>query len=333
MILNNVHFEPYEDKARTVNIRFGDNSPDFPILRLDKDSYIVSAQIQSDINFDKFRVFHNLLIGKFCSLADSIKFMVGLNHDYESVTTGVCSFLKGMDIPMKIARKNQILLQNDVWIGSGATIMSGVVIHNGAVIACNAHVVKDVPPYAIVGGNPAKVIKYRFSEDQIEKLLKISWWDWSDKKLEKYRHYFFKSVNEFIDQFYEENSPEIPALNYNKTKPICLFFPDFDDSYPVTEHVIRNFCKCEDDIELMMYLNSGTKTEGYVQQIQRILKKLKSEDNNNIVLLIDQELDERSLFNIADFYITSRAQATVTRTCLADKYNVKICSGVDDPIF
>lgn len=333
MILNNVHFEPYENKSRTVNVRFGDSSPDFPILRLGKDSYIVSAQIQSGINFDKFRVSHNLLIGKFCSLADNIKFMIGLNHDYESITTGVCSFLKGMDASMKIASKNQILLQNDVWVGSGATIMSGVTIHNGAVVACNSHVVKDVPPYAIVGGNPAKVIKYRFGEDQIEKLLKISWWDWDDKRLEKYRHYFFKTVNEFTDRFYKESITEIPPLNYKKTKPICLFFPDFDDTYPITEHVIRNFCKCKDDIELLMYLDSDAKTKGYVQQIQQILKKLKCEDNSNIVLLIDQGLDERRLFNIADFYITSRAQASIKRTCLADEFNVKMCSGVDDPVF
>ncbi len=333
MFCNNIHFEPYENTARTVNLKFEEGFPEFPILRLDKNSYIVTAQIQSDINYDKLRVNHNLLIGKYCSLADSIKFMVGMNHDYESVSTGVCSIWKDMDMPFKIARKNQILLQNDIWVGSGVTIMSGVTIHNGAVIACNSHVVKDVPPYAIVGGNPAKIIKYRFSEDQIEKLLKISWWDWNDKKLEKYKNYFVKSVNEFTDRFYEENTPEIPALNYNKTKPICLFFPDLDDVYPITEHVIRNFCKCNDDIELLIYLNSDDKTQGYVQQIQQIMKKLKCEDNDNIVLLIDQVLDERSLFNIADFYVTSRTLATVKRTCLADEFNVKICSGVDDPIF
>lgn len=333
MIINNIHFEPYENHMRTVNVKIGNDLNNFPLLTIDSDSYIVSAQIQSDINFDESRVYHNLLIGKYCSLADNIKFMIGLNHDYNSVTTGVCSFCRGIDIPMKITRKNSIILQNDVWVGSGVTIMSGVTVHNGAVIACNAHVVKDVPPYAIVGGNPAKIIKYRFSEDQIEKLLKISWWYWSNKKLEKYKYYFSKSVDQFIEKFFEHESPEIPAINYKKTKPVCLFFPDFNCQYPITKHVINNYCKFSNDCELILYINQDSKSEEYEQQIEQILKSLNCENRDDIILLIDQDIDERSLFRISDFYITSRDEKTVMRTCYADQFNVKVLSGVDDPIF
>jgi virginiamycin A acetyltransferase len=71
--------------------------------------------------------------------------------------------------------KGNVIIGNDVWIGSNVTIMSGVTIGDGAVIANNSHVVKNVEPYTLVGGNPAKLIKYRFSKEQIEKLLKIKW--------------------------------------------------------------------------------------------------------------------------------------------------------------
>lgn len=332
MILNNIHFEPYENYTRNVNVKFKEDQ--FPILRVDRDSYIVSAQIQSGINFDESRICHNLLIGKYCSLADNLKFMIGLNHDYSSITTGVCSFLKNTNpMPMKIKRKNQILLQNDVWVGSGATVMSGVTIHNGAVIACNAHVVKDVPPYAIVGGNPAKIIKYRFSETQIEKLLKIAWWDWSEKKLEKNKHYFSKSIDEFIERFYEEANREPAVFNYEKTKPICLFFPDLDSEFPITEHVIRSFCNSGNDFELMLFLGSESGAAEYTRRISEILKKLGCENNDNIVLQIDPVAEEKSLFRLADYYITSRDMETIRRTCFADEFGVKTLSGVDDPIF
>lgn len=76
------------------------------------------------------------------------------------------------DSDTDFTQKGTIIIQNDVWIGSNVTIIPGVVIRNGAVIARNSHVVSDVPPYAIVGGNPAKVIGYRFSSEQIEKLQK-----------------------------------------------------------------------------------------------------------------------------------------------------------------
>jgi serine acetyltransferase len=79
--------------------------------------------------------------------------------------------------------KGDIVIENDVWIGAKSTIMSGVRIHNGAVVAANSNVTKDVPPFAVVGGNPAKIIKYRFNEEQIESLLKIAWWDWDEDKI------------------------------------------------------------------------------------------------------------------------------------------------------
>ena len=93
-----------------------------------------------------------------------------------------------------------ITIGNDVWIGQGCTIMSGVNIGTGAVIAAGSLVTKDVPEYAIVGGSPAKIIKYRFDGRTIDGLLNSKWWDLDPKELEKHSNLLFSnSINEFLD--------------------------------------------------------------------------------------------------------------------------------------
>jgi len=98
--------------------------------------------------------------------------------------------------------KGDIIIENDVWIGATATIMSGVKISNGAVVGAGSVVTKDVPPYAIVAGNPAKVVKYRFTEEQIEKLLSIAWWDWEEQKIRDNAMIMWSNnIDDFINKF------------------------------------------------------------------------------------------------------------------------------------
>ena len=94
--------------------------------------------------------------------------------------------------------KGTVVIGNDVWIGARATILSGVTVGDGAVIGAGALVAKDVPPYAIVGGVPARLIKYRFSSEIINELLEIKWWDWDSKKLTQNIDDFYLDVEEFI---------------------------------------------------------------------------------------------------------------------------------------
>ncbi|WP_094606117.1 2,3,4,5-tetrahydropyridine-2,6-dicarboxylate N-acetyltransferase [Sporomusa silvacetica DSM 10669] len=333
----NFNINPQKIKETSIVTVNYDNVQQFPLMVIGLDSYIVSSEIQSGINFDKEHLAHNLQIGKYCSLADKIKFMIGLNHDYKSITTGVCSFLDGAVRPWRIKQKNQIIIQSDVWIGSGATIMSGVTIRNGAVVAAGSHVTKDVPAYAIVGGNPAKIINYRFDEQQIKKLLKISWWNWDIKKLTDNKMFFSKSIDEFIDKFYEKSLHEqIMDLPYKQEKPICLFFPDFNENYPVTEYVVKSYCDHYGDngeVVLFMYLQSNN-VEEIINKINCILKKYNCDQNDNIVLLnINNLPNEKPLFKISDYYITTRAKETVLRTCYADEFGVEVLSGVDRPVF
>jgi virginiamycin A acetyltransferase len=131
-----------------------------------------------DYNMDK------LVIGKFCSIAAGVKFIMNsANHRAEAVTTYPFPiFENGWDQVIPEAeyweQRGDIIVGNDVWIGFEAVIMPGVNIGDGAIIGTRAVVTKDVPPYTIVGGVPAKKIRKRFSEEAIDKLLTIKWWNW-----------------------------------------------------------------------------------------------------------------------------------------------------------
>lgn len=337
MIMNNIHVEPQTVKqvSRMEAQIFGGGGKNFPILIIGTDSYIVQASIQSGLNFDVEAGVHNIQIGNYCSIADGVTFMVDLNHDYCSITTGVASFMKGINAPFKLPKKGQILIQNDVWIGHGTTIMSGVTIHNGAVVATGSVVTKDVPPYAIVGGNPAKIIKYRFTPEQIEALLKIAWWDWPLKKLQSCRRSFLKPVDAFIQEFLEK-VPPIAPIALVKEKPTYLFIPDFEDPYPVYEKVIRYYCKTFGDdpnIRLLIYLKDNPAViDRQINILNNIVSKYFS-GKGDIFVHVQNLKDERSIFSIADYFITTRSLDTVRWTCYADQCGVKVISGVDEPVF
>lgn len=150
-------------------------------------------------NFEKNVKYHfdfiddKLRIGKFCMIASNVKFIMnGANHLTKSLTTypfaifgnGWENAMDGKEYP----NKGDINIGNDVWIGYNATIMAGVTIGNGAIIATNSTIIKDVEPYSIVGGNPATEIKKRFSNNTINKLLELKWWNWNIEKITKNLH-------------------------------------------------------------------------------------------------------------------------------------------------
>lgn len=127
---------------------------------------------------------HGVQIGAFCSIARNVSIQED-NHNPQRMTTYILE-KNLLGIPMQenaVVSKGPIVIGNDVWIGGGAQIMSGVKIADGAIVASGAIVTKDVPPYAIVGGNPAKIIKYRFSERKIAELMEIQWWNWPVEKI------------------------------------------------------------------------------------------------------------------------------------------------------
>jgi virginiamycin A acetyltransferase len=131
-----------------------------------------------------------LVIGKFCALATGVAFIMnGANHAMMGFSTYPFNIFgqgweEGFDWgTIQAGIKGNTVVGNDVWIGQEATIMPGVTIGDGAIIAAKAVVTADVPPYAIVGGNPARIIRKRFADDVIAELLAIRWWDWDVEKI------------------------------------------------------------------------------------------------------------------------------------------------------
>lgn len=136
-----------------------------------------------------------LKIGKFCSIAPGLKIFLGGEHRTDWITTYPFPAMEFRSIWPEAQKikgypktKGNVIIGNDVWIGRDVTILSGVTIGDGAVIGANSLVAKDIEPYSIVGGNPAKLIKKRFDNKTINKLLKISWWDWPIKKIKQNIH-------------------------------------------------------------------------------------------------------------------------------------------------
>ncbi len=144
-------------------------------------------------------------IGKFCSIARQV--IIGVKgHNYDWVTTSPIITSKELGFienDVVEPQKEMPIIGNDVWIGMNSIIMRGVNRGHGAVIAAGSVVTSDVLPYSIVGGVPAKHIRYRFTEDQIQKLLTIKWWEWEEKKIMDNSHMFYK-IEDFILNHYKK---------------------------------------------------------------------------------------------------------------------------------
>lgn len=125
-------------------------------------------------------------LGKYCALGDDIR-MITSNHKVDDVILQY-ALLKRLGLEAKVDSRNGIEIGHNVWIGDRATILPGVTIGNSAIIAAGATVTKDVPAYAVVGGTPAKFIKSRFSEEEINAQEALQWWNWSMAEMKEKAH-------------------------------------------------------------------------------------------------------------------------------------------------
>ena len=163
--------QEFESPVRiTKRVRIGRN------VSIGRFTYIVSGRIYDDVK-----------IGRFCSIAENVV-IGGGNHPSNWLSTSTFCYsdmfkIKNNFIPFT---DNVItIIGNDVWIGAGTFIRKGITVGNGSIIGAGSVVVKDVPPYAIVAGNPANIIRHRFDEDTIERLLESKWWELNIDKLKK----------------------------------------------------------------------------------------------------------------------------------------------------
>jgi acetyltransferase-like isoleucine patch superfamily enzyme len=152
-------------------------------------------------------------IGKFCSIAPEVTIIPALGHvptyaedRHYRISTYPIAMLRNnwnpkWDLP---GDKNFVIVRNDVWIGTKAVLLPGVRIGDGAIIGAGAVVTHDIPPYAIATGIPAKVKGFRYSPAQIEKLLRIAWWNWELNKIEENIDFFYGDIDAFLKKFSEE---------------------------------------------------------------------------------------------------------------------------------
>lgn len=156
------------------------------------DDFDDPANFERNVRYHFDFIGDRLLIGRFCAIASGVQFIMnGANHETAPISTfpfgifgnGWEQVNEGAAPGGKYPYKGDTVIKNDVWLGYGATLMPGVTVGNGAVVAAKAVVTRDVPDYAIAGGNPARIIRMRFDDASIEHLLRLAWWDWDAAKI------------------------------------------------------------------------------------------------------------------------------------------------------
>ena len=192
----NTNIYPRTNDLQTIYLNAVIDNPDIKV----GDYTIYNDFVNDPVQFEKNNVLYHysingdrLIIGKFCSIACGAKFLFNsANHTLRSLSNYPFPIffeewqLDKRNITSAWDNKGDIVIGNDVWIGYEAVIMAGVHIGDGAIIASRAVVTKDVPPYTIVGGTPAKKIRMRFDEDTIAPLQELKWWDWNIDKIAQY---------------------------------------------------------------------------------------------------------------------------------------------------
>lgn len=165
---------------------------------IDRQNLIMSSIVGDRSYTGPWNMIFHCTIGKYCSISYGVT--IGApEHNYTRPSTHQFIYeprygLFEEDTIVREEKFNQpVSIGNDVWIGCNSTILRGVSVGNGAIVAANAVVTKDVPPYSIVAGVPARVIKYRFSQEIIDRLLSLQWWNWDDSRIKKNKIFFKKT--------------------------------------------------------------------------------------------------------------------------------------------
>lgn len=176
-------------------IRTNKENETIPMVRFNPDMVKVGKGSYGELNVVSFGDKTTLTIGNYVSISEDVTFLLDVEHYTDKVSTYPFRVKILHECQFEAFSKGDIVVDDDVWIGYGATIMSGVHIGKGAVIAAGAVVVKDVPPYSIVGGVPAKVIKYRFPEDIREKVGRLTFDQLTSDKIAKHIEELYQTVD------------------------------------------------------------------------------------------------------------------------------------------
>lgn len=304
------NFEP-----QTRNFPF-ELHPEHTLLTLGARSYLVSGESYHTTTAA------NILVGKYSSLAHNLAFYLGLNHNYHMVATYPFTYVLDGDVSGTHAasyNRHQIIIGSDVWIGGDVTIMSGVRIGSGAVIGAGAVIAKDVPPYAVVVGNPMRIIKYRFDAETIARLLRIKWWNWRQEDIERHIPQYKDDLPAFLERFdpgVQEEPPDAAAAAIRELRAdgtsVSYLIPDFEKelSYAVWPHVIDSFLAAytaEDKTALVVALPDREGVDAYAEMIARRI----AEAGESAPLIVTHDVQgdlpySRAALQASSAYITTR---------------------------
>lgn len=327
---------PLEDRARYLTFDLPDAYQGFRMGSIGKHSYI--GEVTFYYNFGHHCEITNLQIGRHCAMGLEIKMLFNRMHDHMSITTSSAPCL--LDRPWVTKRLGQIIIGHDVWVGNSVIFMPDIRVGNGAIVAVGSVVVNDVPAYSIVAGNPARILRYRYTQEQIQKLQQIRWWTWDDEKIEANRHFFSRPITEFIEEFWSPPKARPEKKERAETTKL-LFFADFDDPYPIWKKVIKEYLATftsKDPIILSLLLSDeGYSTElahveKFISSIKEKLEAPQGEYAEISLITSSPELNE-NFFADTDFFIANRSSSTMDCIQLCEDYAVKLLSGVDIPIF
>ena len=302
----------------------------------------------------------HILIGRFDSLGGNIKFFMGKNHIYREVVSTypfhvpwiystLRSYGKGYSKVATFKQKHhnnhwQIIIGHDVWIGEDVKIMGGVKIGSGAIIGANSVVAKDIPPYAIAVGNPARVVKYRFDLETIKKFMTIKWWYWDIEKVVANAP-LMNDVEKFLSQHYplaakqaETNLDRggIEIERYlEEGRNIYSFVVDFHAKQPIWKKIIEDFYHSEYPNAVLILLLTQETTKEDFEELKSFVKSagISGERIIHCVPFVGTEFISPYILKKSTHFITNREM--VSLYCLDNLYDtdVKIISGIDDGVF
>ena len=327
--------QSYTGSVRKINM---DGTKTNTIMTFGPGSYLAGASFDFELES-----YAHVLVGNYCSLAHRIVFEIGANHNYKSVST-YPFFVKTNPNVSPILRepnsynKYQIIIGNDVWIGCDVTIMSGVRRGNGAVIGAGTVVAKDVPPYAIVVGNPGRVIKYRFDADTIEKLQKIKWWYWDEEKILQ-ESALMENPKAFIDKHLPKGNDNTKASDFdediiklsNEGYIVYNYIMDFESEGQLWPRVIEQFTnRFTPQDKVLLILGIETNDVDSITRLAEYVEALNKE--TPLILAYDAKYKVESL-KYVNYFITNREAASTICVDYSDDFGVEVLSGFADNIY
>lgn len=329
-----INFAEFSPRVRKVHL---DDDQKSTVMTFGPGSYMVNGSVETGESGE------HVLVGRYAALGHRLTFELGLNHDYRRVTTYPFEMLQRRDVPQTNryghVNHRQIIIGNDVWIGCDVTILGGVRIGNGAVIGAGAVVAKDVPPYAVVVGNPARVIKYRFDEETILALQRIKWWNWQEEKI-KANLPLLKDPARFIADFAvspadepaDETVAMMRALRADGYK-LYYFVPDFDAEEAVWQNVIeaylKTYCVADKTALLLRRIDLARHEAQWAQIGHKIAAR-----GADAPLILAHEMQEDFSIPVlreADVFITTKEDISSRCVDYASDAGVIIRYGLDHP--